>query len=128
MDRTTVLRKALVIGASFNFGVAIILVYSPLRIIAGFPEPGSLVYVWIPALFVVLFGCLYIWLSLQREIHRQLVLLAAIGRLGGFLISVGCWLYGEITTQALLPAFGDLGFAIVFLYCLRSPAGNEKKP
>jgi hypothetical protein len=119
MDKTAILRKVLVIGAGFNFGAAVILVSGRLRALAGFPEPGSGIYVWMLGLFVAVFGGVYLWLSFQPEINRPLVAVSAIGKLGVFVISVFSWLMVEIPARAVIPAVADLGFALIFLWWLR---------
>jgi hypothetical protein len=114
-----VMRAVLWIGAAFNFGAAAMLAFpDTVGSFSGLPDTGPLLYRWLLVLFVALFGGAYAWLALQPEISRPLVALAALGKTGVFIVSVVCWLLGDIPLQSLPPAVCDLAFALVFAWWL----------
>jgi hypothetical protein len=113
------MRAVLWIGAAFNFGAAAMLAFpDTVGAFFGFPDSGPLFYRWLLVLFVALFGGAYAWLALQPQISRPLVALAALGKTGVFIVAVVCWLLGDIPLPSLLPAVGDLAFAMVFAWWL----------
>lgn len=120
MSRTSILRRVLWFGALFNFGAALGLAFpASIGRIAALPAPGSRFYSWLLALFVGLFGGVYLWLARRPRIDRPLVVVAIVGKLGVFAVALVCWRLGEIPGRAVVPAVGDLIFGLVFLWWLR---------
>jgi hypothetical protein len=123
-----VMRAVLWIGAAFNFGAAAMLAFpDTVGSFSGLPGTGPLFYRWLLALFVALFGGAYAWLALQTQISRPLVALAALCKTGVFIVSVVCWLLGDIPLQSLPPAVCDLVFALVFAWWLMATRDRVKK-
>ena len=124
MNRTQIMRIALWLGAFFNFGAALMLIFPvSLGQIAGLPASGSLFYNWLLALFIGIFGATYAWLARQPQIDRSLVTLAIIGKMGVFAVALACWLLGEISLRGYVVAIGDLVFGIIFWWWLRGELG-----
>ena len=86
----------------------------------GLPEPGSLFYAWMLALAITLYGAIYYWLATLESINRPVLVFATIGKFGVFLISISCWLMGEIQLKAVGPAIVDLIFGLLFMFWLVS--------
>ena len=121
MNPDSTMRLILGVGAAFNaFAAAMIALPGSLGALAALPTGGSLFYRWLLVLFVALFGRAYGWLALQPVIVRPLVGLAAIGKIGVFIVAIACWSSGEIPATTLPPAVGDLAFAGVFVWWLRA--------
>jgi hypothetical protein len=115
------MRMALVTGAFFNFGAALMLIFpDSLGRVVALPASGSLFYNWLLALFIGLFGAAYFWLSRQPHIDRPLVALAVIGKLGVFAVAFGCWILGMIPFRGFVVAVGDLIFGLIFWWWLRA--------
>jgi hypothetical protein len=123
----TLFRRVLWAGAAFNAFAALMLAF-PDRIgsFTGLPATGPLFYRWMLVLFVTLFGGAYAWLAMQPNICRPLVAMAAIGKTGVLVVSVVCWLLGDIPTESLPPAVVDLAFAGVFAWWLLATRGQTK--
>ena len=123
MNRDAVMRPVLVVGALFNFfAAAIVLFPDSIGGFADLPLSGSRFYSWMLALFIGLFGGVYVWLSRRPVIDRPIVVLAAVGKTGVFAVALACLLLGELSPQAFAPAVGDLLFAFVFLWWLAGVA------
>ena len=119
MNRTSIMRSALWLGALFNFGAALMLAFpASLGQLAGLPPPGSLFYSWMLALLIGLFGGVYLWLAQRATIDRPLVVVAIVGKVGVFAVAVACWQLGQIPGRGVVPAIGDLIFGLVFLWWL----------
>jgi hypothetical protein len=115
------MRKILWVGVAFNAAAALMLAF-PLSLgtLAGLPPVGSLFYPWLLAFFVALFGAAYAWLAVQPTLHRPLIMLAAIGKTGVFVVALACLIRGDIELRAFSVAVGDLAFACLFFLWLRS--------
>lgn len=123
MNHDLVIRRTLVVGAIFNLAAAaMVLSPSSLGRFADLPLTAPRFYSWLLALFIVLFGCVYAWLSRRPEIDRPLVVLAVFGKCGVFLVALACLLLGDISAKAFAPAVGDLVFGLIFLWWLRRTA------
>ncbi len=124
MNRTSIMRIALWVGACFNLGAALMLIFpSSLGQIAGLPLPGSRFYAWLLAILIALFGGVYAWLACRPQIDRPLVAVAIIGKFGVFAVSLACWLLGEIPFRGFVVAIGDLIFGLIYWWWLR---GEER--
>lgn len=117
MDRTTIMRRALVFGGLFNLAAAVpVALPHTVGTLLGLRPPGTLFHAWVLAFFIAVFGLVYLWLARRPRIDLPLVVVAAIGKLGIFVISAACWMLGDISGRAMVPAVGDLAFALVFLW------------
>lgn len=123
MSRDVVMRRTLVVGAIFNlFAAAMVLLPQSLGRLADLPQSAPRFYSWLLALFIILFGGVYAWLSRRPTIDRPLVAVAVIGKTGVFLVALTCLFLGEISTNTFAPAIGDLLFAGIFLWWLSGTA------
>lgn len=119
LSRDALMRRTLVAGALFNFvAAAMVLLPGSLGRLADLPPSAPRLYSWLLALFIVLFGGVYAWLSRRRVIDRPLVAMAIVGKFGVFFVALVCLLLGDISSKAFAPAVGDLGFGLVFLWWL----------
>lgn len=123
MNRDQVMRPALVIGAVFNLVAAAIFLFpDSLGSMADLPRSGSVFHSSLIAVFIVVFAGLYLWLYRQPVIDRKLIVLAVVGKMGVFVVSVACLLLGELSVKAFAPAAGDFLFVLLFLWWLAGPA------
>jgi hypothetical protein len=123
MNRDQVMRRTLVVGAIFNLVAAAIFLFpDSLGSMADLPRSGSVFHSWLIAVFIVIFAGVYLWLSRRTVIDRQMVVLAVVGKIGVFLVSVACLLLGELSLKAFAPAAGDFFFVLLFLWWLRAAA------
>jgi hypothetical protein len=113
------MRPVLWIGVVFNALVAMMLLF-PWAFGAALPPIGSVFYLWMLVYFVALFSATYAWLALQPHISRPVVGLAALGKLGVFVVSLACLVRGDIPPRTFLVAVADLVFALYFLAWLRA--------
>lgn len=117
MNHDRVMRITLATGAVFNaFAAAMILMPDSLGRFAALPTDAPRVYVWMLAMFILLFGAVYAWLAQRPEIDRPFVLLGITGKTGVFLIAMICLVLGDLSGRAMIPAFGDLIFAALFAW------------
>ena len=121
------MRRVLWVGVVFNTLVALMLMFpSTLGALAALPPVGSNFYLWMLIFFVMLFSATYAWLALSRTISRPVVVLAAVGKTGAFLVALVCLIRGDILLRAFSVSIGDLAFAIIFFLWLRStPASSN---
>lgn len=123
MSDSKIMRRILWIGVAFNALVALMLLF-PLTLgtFAALPPVGSVFYLWMLAFFVLLFSGTYAWLAMQPIIVRPIVVLAALGKSGVFVVALVCLLRGDIQLRTFVVAIGDLAFALYFFAWLRSTA------
>jgi hypothetical protein len=88
--------------------------------LAGLPVPVPRLYSVLLAIFVLLFGAVYLWLALQPTIDRPLLGFAALGKSSVFVAAVVLWLLGEGPGWFIPGATGDLIFAAIFTWWLRA--------
>lgn len=123
MNRDQVMRPALVVGAIFNLVAAAIFLFpDSLGRMADLPRSGAVYHSWLIAVFIVIFAGLYLWLSRRPVIDRQMIVLAVVGKMGVFLVSVACLLLGELSLKAFAPAAGDFLFVLLFVWWLSGGA------
>jgi len=121
MEPDAVLRRALWLTAVFNTAGALAFLWpGSLGQLAGLPAEAPLVYRASLAFLVGFFGATYAWLALQERIDRPLVGFAAFGKAGYFVVATACWLVGAVPPLAVVAASGDLGFAALFGWWLRT--------
>jgi hypothetical protein len=123
MDRTAVMRAALWATALFNVGACLMFLFpASLGQILGLPLPAPRIYIWFDALVIGIFAGVYAWLARRPQIDRPLVLVAAIGKTGFFLIVSSSWFVGEVPSRGVALASADLIFAAVFVWWLLGEA------
>ena len=121
------LRAVLWVGVVFNLLVALMLVFpATLGAFAALPPVGPDFYRWMLVYFVVLFSATYAWLAVQPVVPHALVGLAALGKLGVFVVALACLLRGEIGARTFLVALVDLAFATYFLLWLRASVAGAR--
>jgi hypothetical protein len=110
------MRNALFATAAMNFFAA--LGFLPpatgVRALTGLPPGEHPLYLMTVALFVMLFAIGYFWVAAANRPERLFITLAAIGKLGFFLVVLGCWLGGLVPALAAVAASADLVFAAIF--------------
>lgn len=129
--RDLVMRRALMLSAPLNlFGGIAFAFPSSVGSIAGLPEAGSRFYTSTLAVMVVIFGFAYAWLALQPRIDRPLVAVAAAGKLGVFIVAIGCWFTGHIGAVGAAGTVADLLLSLVFLWwlCGSAPSAPRVPP
>ncbi len=123
MVNTKIMRRVLWVGMVFNALVALMLMFpSTLGALAALPPVGSVFYRWMLTFFVVLFSATYGWLAVEPTICRPLVVLAAVGKTGAFIVALVCLIRGDILLRTFSISVGDLAFAIYFYLWLRATA------
>jgi len=116
-----VLRSALFASVALNaLGVV---VFAPLAV--GRPSPllpvplspflaGQLGFV------IALFGGVYLWLARQPVIHRPLLVVGGLGKLGFFGLAVAYAVAGVVPVQVAVSALPDLVLGALFLWAVRA--------
>jgi len=113
------MRRALWATAVWNLGASFLFAFpASLGQIVRLPLPAPHLYAWISVMVIAAFGGVYAWLARQAEIDRPLVVVAAIGKVGFFVIALICWLLGETSIRIVGATTIDLGFAAVFFWWL----------
>jgi hypothetical protein len=115
------MRNALFATAVMNLiaGIAFLPPASGMRARLGLPAGGDPFYLCLVALFVALFGIGYLWVAVANRPERLFIAIAAIGKLGFFLLVVGFWLAGSLPVMALPGGAADLVFVVLFFQWLR---------
>jgi hypothetical protein len=117
----TLMRRVLRTTAVLNFGAALLFAFpASLGQLAGLPAPAPPLYTTFLALLIALFGATYAWLANQAQIDRPLVAFCALGKTGFVVVALGCWLFADLPSRAVLLASGDLVFAALFAWWLMS--------
>ena len=93
----------------------------PIRALGELPDGAPPVYLWIIAIFVLLFGVAYLVMGLTGRGDPLLIAIAAAGKLSFFALLAVFWLAGGLTIKAPLSAVGDLVFGALFLIWLAAP-------
>jgi hypothetical protein len=65
---------------------------------------------------IALFGVVYAWLARQRPIHRPLLVVGGVGKLGFFLLTLVYALAGALPGRLVPSALPDLVFGTIFLW------------
>jgi len=116
------IRRIFAASAVFNLGGALMFAFQDtVGRLAALPVPVPVVYRVLLALFVLLFGGAYAWLSRQSNIDRPMVVFSAVGKASSFFATVACWLAGAAPAIAVLAITGDLAFAALFTWWLVAP-------
>lgn len=69
---------------------------------------------------IALFGAAFAWLALQPRVDRALVVVAALGKLGFFVLAVAYAVVGVLPPGAIASATPDLVLGTVFLAWARA--------
>jgi hypothetical protein len=118
-DKDRFMRGALLASAVFNLGGALVFAFpDSLGQVAGLPTPVPHIYTTLLAVFVMLFGVVYAWLSRQPIIDRPLVAFSALGKAAVFAAILVFWVLGDLSSRSVLAAIGDLLFAAIFVWWL----------
>lgn len=130
-----VMRLALQATTPFNFVAAFALAFpaSWMGQSFGLPSDAPAVYRAFSAGAIALFGAVYGWLSLQREIDRPLVVVSACGKLIAFGSLLGLALLGSLPARTVVLGSIDLLCALIFFwwwFCTKQadPAGAVSSP
>ncbi len=125
-SRDRVLRGALWATAALNVLGTIVFALPAL----GYPSP--LLPVVVPPCFaaqigftIALFAGVYAWLALQPQLHRPLIVVGGLGKLGFFAVTAAYAFAGEVPVGMALNATPDLVFAGIFLWWARG-AGRRR--
>lgn len=70
---------------------------------------------------IALFGGVYFWLARQPTVHRPLLVVGGLGKLGFFGLAVAYAVAGMIPARVALSAIPDLLLGAVFLWAGRAP-------
>jgi hypothetical protein len=121
------MRKALYATAVMNaFGACMFLPSAgALRDLAGLPAGGEPFYLALCFTFVALLGVGYLCCAVRGSADRLFITIAAVGKLGFFLLLVSSWAGGGLPIRAPLTGAADLFFAVLFfawLYGTYAPA------
>ena len=122
MVQGRLLRTALMASAMFNLG-GVALFSMPASFpsqLAGLPTEVPAIYRYLTALFMLLFGAAYAWLSSRECVERPLVVFGIIGKIAAFSLMMALWMTDQIATRTLVTISGDLVFALLFVAGLRS--------
>ena len=117
--------KIFLVGAIFNWVVACSLFFIPevlLSLFGATPNPEQSLWVQQFAGLVFVFGIGYYWASRNFEANVQIIKMGVIGKSGVILIGLLNVISGDISWQFMLPASGDLIFAILFVRALKAQA------
>lgn len=108
-------------AAFFNCAVGLPLLLAPAQGVAlmGVPAQASMLFVQMSGALIVMFGVSYAWVAADLGL-RPLVWLGAIGKLLAFSLLAIYWRQGEVPDTPFILGFGDLIFALVFLWFLSS--------
>ena len=90
----------------------------------GLPAAADPLYAALAAYMVGLFGCVYAWLALQPTPPQPLLAVAALGKLGLFVVLVGLWLLAGASSRLVAVGALDLMFAALWLWWL----ANARQP
>jgi ABC-type branched-subunit amino acid transport system permease subunit len=93
----------------------------------GLPFEAPAVYSVLLAWLVALFGAVYGWLAMQTKIDRPIVTMAAIGKVGVFVLAALLWLSGQVQGKTVFVVSGDLIFGCVFFWWLVKTAKYANK-
>lgn len=85
-----------------------------LRSMGGFPEGTHPFYLATVAVFILIFGCAYLWSGLTGCADRQFIAVAAGGKLAFFALLVWFWVKGSLPALAPVSGIGDLAFGLLF--------------
>ena len=104
----------------FNFAVGLPLLLAPAQGVAmGVAPPSSMLFVQLSGALIVMFGVSYLMVARDLAL-RPLVWLGAIGKLLAFGLLTLYWQRGEVPDTPFVLGFGDLIFAMAFLWFLTS--------
>ena len=91
---------------------------SPMGQMLGLPASVDPFYAAACALFVVLFGCAYGWLAMQRDLDRPLLWLGVTGKAGFFVLVGMLWMRAVVHERLVIAASADMAFAAFWFWWL----------
>lgn len=120
MQLESVIRTSLWVTAPLNLLVAAALAFpsSWAGSLLELPAQTHPFYTLLVGALVALFGFTYLWLALQREIVRPLLLVGACGKTLAVLISIALYALGQLSGVTATVISGDLLFAALWFYWL----------
>jgi hypothetical protein len=119
VDRDFTMTWALYISAGYNAAGAFGFAFPQLTpSMSGLPAAGHPLYTAIAILTITLFGAGYLWQAYSGRRDRTFLTLAAVGKLGFFLIFFLHWMGGTVPLMVMLSTSGDLLLGGYFLYWL----------
>jgi hypothetical protein len=117
MTATHWLRLGCAISVPYNLLGALGLAGIPaVRALGDLPPAPPGIYATQLALIILLFAGVYVWLAASRAPSRAVVVLCAAGKLQFFAVFVAYWARGEVSSQAVAGAAGDLVLGALFLW------------
>lgn len=122
-----VIRGAL--WASVGINVLGVAVFAPLSIGRSsplMPVPVSPFLAGQMGFVIALFAAVYFWLARQPVIHRPLLMVGGLGKLGFFVLAVAYAVAGVIPAQVAVSALPDLALGAVFVWGARY--GTHPRP
>ena len=128
MNRDSFIRKVLWATVFYNVLAASAFAFpASLGQLAGLPLPVAPIYTVLLTFFVLLFGAAYAWLALQPQIDRPMLAMAAAGKAGVFFVAVALWMVGQGPGLFIPGAVGDLVFAALIVWWLRTTPARESR-
>lgn len=114
------LRIAMLATAAMNLlgAITFLPAAGALRELGGLPVEAHPLYLTTIAVFIFVFGAMYLWVGLTGRADRQFIAIAAAGKLCFFAVLLWYGITGAISPQAALSGVGDLVFGSLFLYWL----------
>ncbi|MEJ2087592.1 MAG: hypothetical protein P8Y69_03780 [Gammaproteobacteria bacterium] len=84
------------------------------------PQEAHPLYTILSGAMIGLFGAVYVWLALQDNIHRPLLLIGACGKSLAVVIAVGLFAHGDLSGTTTVVLAGDAAFAALWFHWLSS--------
>lgn len=113
-------RATLALACPFNLAGAYVFANpgSALGELLGLPGSVDPVYASTCALFVALFGAVYGWLAMQRELDQPVLWLGVIGKAGFFVLVATFWMRAVVHERLVIAASADMAFAAFWFWWL----------
>lgn len=113
----TATRRTLLLSSIFNFLAAYALAFPhhSLGRLFELPHDVPRLYAYLFAYVVAVFGVSYAWLARQTLISRPLLTVAAVSKVGIFMITASLSGLGDTSIRPTLLASGDLIFGLIWL-------------
>ena len=128
MRSETYCRRLFVVGALWNWGVAVLvtsLAALELQALSWFLNdiPESFLWFYASMGVVAVFGVGYYWVAQDVRRNRNIIKMGILGKMLVFVLIIPAWLSGEVTALTAAAATVDLVFTILFIDVLmKNPA------
>lgn len=128
MRSETYCRRLFVVGALWNWGVAVLvtsLAALELHALSWFLNdiPESFLWFYASMGVVAVFGVGYYWVAQDVRRNRNIIKMGVLGKTLVFVLIIPAWLSGEVTALTAAAATVDLVFTILFIDVLmKNPA------